>query len=194
MEQHTTETLLHVLKVLTNEYRLRILGTLAAQECSVRELAASLHLKEPTVVRHLAQLSEIDLVRVRQDGNTYRYSLNSQALQTINKTVFASAPVTVFTDAVAGDDWERSVLRNFVRGDQLKEIPHSLKKRLVVLKWLASKFEDGVQYPETEVNEVLKRHHPDHASLRRALIDYNFMQRARGVYWRLPEAAWTTID
>ncbi len=194
MEQHTAETVLDVLKVLTNEHRLRMLGILATQECSVRELAAALGLKEPMVSRHLARLRELDLVQARQAGTTYLYSFNSTALQRINKTMFASERSTASTDAIAGDAWERSVLRNFVRGEQLQEIPHSFKKWLVILKWLAAKFEDGVKYPEAEVNEILKRHHPDHASLRRALIDYNFMRRERGIYWRLPEAAWTTLD
>lgn len=42
----------------------------------------------------------------------------------------------------------------------------------------------GVRYPEREVDAVLKRFHPDHASLRRFLVDEGFLSRQRGVYWR----------
>ena len=89
------------------------------------------------------------------------------------------------------------MLRDFFDGERLKEVPASRKKRLVVLKWLASQFEAERPYPETEVNELLKRHHPDPATLRRELIGYGMMERERGVYRRpanpsltpLPEVA-----
>ncbi|HEX6737211.1 MAG TPA: DUF2087 domain-containing protein [Vicinamibacteria bacterium] len=37
----------------------------------------------------------------------------------------------------------------------------------------------------------MKRHHPDTAALRRALVDHRFMARegGGGAYWRTPEAA-----
>ncbi len=72
-------------------------------------------------------------------------------------------------------------------GDRLKEIPASRKKRLVILKWLASQSEVGVNYSELLVNEIIKRYHPECATLRRELIGYQLMQRENGVYWPLPE-------
>ncbi|MDB5097460.1 MAG: ArsR family transcriptional regulator, partial [Cyanobacteria bacterium RYN_339] len=68
--------------------------------------------------------------------------------------------------------------------ERLKEIPASRKKREVVLRWLADRFEIGPRYAEREVNEVIKRHHPDFATLRRELIGANLMQREAGEYWR----------
>ena len=84
--------------------------------------------------------------------------------------------------------WKQKVLRTFVIDDRLTQIPAKRKKRLVILQWLARKFEPGVRYPEPELNEIIKRHHPDTASLRRAMIEWRFMRREKGVYWRvLPE-------
>ncbi len=57
-------------------------------------------------------------------------------------------------------------------------------KRLVVLDHLAQVFEPGVRYPEQEVGVLLRAFHPDHASLRRHLVDEGFLSRADGVYWR----------
>jgi hypothetical protein len=31
---------------------------------------------------------------------------------------------------------------------------------------------------------VLQRFHPDHAALRRYLVDHDFLQRENGEYWR----------
>ncbi|MBW4450536.1 MAG: DUF2087 domain-containing protein [Spirirestis rafaelensis WJT71-NPBG6] len=42
-----------------------------------------------------------------------------------------------------------------------------------------------INYPEPKVNEILKRYHPDCATLRRELIGYQLMQRENSVYWRL---------
>jgi hypothetical protein len=89
---------------------------------------------------------------------------------------------------IEGDAWERKVLNDFFEGTRLKEIPASRKKRSVILKWLASQFEYGVFYKESQVNEILQRHHEDSAFLRRELISSKegLMQREEGVYWRTP--------
>ena len=83
--------------------------------------------------------------------------------------------------------WEDKVLSTFVTDGRLAQIPAQHKRRLVILDWLASRFEPGVRYPEREVNGIIQRHHPDTASLRRYLVDLGFMQRDHGIYWRTPE-------
>lgn len=35
----------------------------------------------------------------------------------------------------------------------------------MILRWLAEQFEHGVRYPEAQVNAILKRYHPDSATL-----------------------------
>jgi hypothetical protein len=38
------------------------------------------------------------------------------------------------------------------------------------------------------VNAIIKRYHPDTATLRRELIGNKLMQRENGVYWRVPRS------
>jgi hypothetical protein len=77
------------------------------------------------------------------------------------------------------------VLASFVDvAGRLLTIPAQRKKRLAVLEWLAEDFQPGRLYPESEVNRVISRRHPDFAALRRYLVDEELMQRRRGVYWR----------
>jgi hypothetical protein len=45
--------------------------------------------------------------------------------------------------------------------------------------------EPGREYTEKQINALLKRRHPDTASLRRGMIDFRLMERKSGVYWRL---------
>lgn len=194
MGQADFHTLLRFFKVLANESRLKLVGILAQRECSVEELATLLQLKEPTVSHHLTKLKELQLVQMRPEGNTHLYQLDQEALQELNKAVFAPGQMVNLVDEVDGATWENKVLSNFLEGERLKEIPASRKKRLVILKWLAKQFELEVTYPERTVNEIIQRSHPDCATLRRELIGYQMMQRENGLYWRLPETDWKSIN
>lgn len=73
------------------------------------------------------------------------------------------------------------------RTGAIRELPVQAKKLLVLLRYALQVFEPNVRYSEKEVNERLKRLHPDSATLRRALIDRKWMQRepAGGSYWRV---------
>lgn len=82
------DTLLSFFKVLANENRLKLVGILSGQECSVEELAALLKLQEPTVSHHLNKLKELHLVQMRPEGNTHLYRLNNEALRELNKAMF----------------------------------------------------------------------------------------------------------
>ncbi len=186
MSQEEFQTLLLFFKALADENRLKMIGILAEQECSVEELAAMLHLKAPTVSHHLAKLKELELVEMRPEGNTHVYRLNSEALRNSSKQLLTPEKMASLVDDVEGDAWERKVLRDFFDGMQLKEIPASRKKRAVILKWFAHQFAEGVLYKESQVNETVKRHHIDAAFWRRELVGANLMQRENGFYWRVP--------
>ena len=184
-QQEEFQTLLQFFKALADETRLKLLGILANREYSVEELAALLQLKAPTISHHLTKLKELDLVGMRSDGNTHIYWLNAESLRNSSKGLLSSEKIASLVDNVEGDAWERKVLKDFFEGTRLKEIPASRKKRSVILRWLAIQFEPGIPYKESEVNEIIERHHPDTAWLRRELISEKLMQREAGVYWRL---------
>lgn len=79
---------------------------------------------------------------------------------------------------------QAAVLRAFVVDGRLERLPAQRSKRLVVLDFLAQCFEPGVRYREAEVNGILGAMHPDHATLRRELVDEGFLERADRSYWR----------
>ncbi|MEO7268728.1 MAG: DUF2087 domain-containing protein [Knoellia sp.] len=86
------------------------------------------------------------------------------------------------TDALAHRD---VVLRAFIGADgRLSSIPTRLTKRLVILDHIAQALKPGVRYTEAEVNDVMHRFHPDHAALRRYLVENEFLERDAGTYWR----------
>ena len=86
---------------------------------------------------------------------------------------------------MASDQSADRVLANFFTDDgRLHTIPSKRSKLLVVLDQLAQRFEPGRVYPESEVNDLLARAHPDVAALRRYLVDDQFLSREDGRYWR----------
>ncbi len=190
-QQPEFDTLLNFFKALGNESRLKIIGLLAERERTVGELAAALGVKEPTVSQHLDMLKYVGLVNVRPEGNFRFYSFNPQALISMNREVFSREGLaSIVGEAVeSGDDFERKVFKSFFNGERIVQLPSSEKKYAVILRWLAERFEYGVQYPEKQVNEILTRHHPDYALLRRELVDRGYMRREKGIYWRIGETA-----
>lgn len=83
-------------------------------------------------------------------------------------------------EAVAGDHR----MRVFLGNGQIAVMPARQSRRRLLLDMIAQAFEPGVRYPERDVNAFLHAVHPDHASLRRYLVDDGFLSRADGLYWR----------
>ncbi|HOT27166.1 MAG TPA: DUF2087 domain-containing protein [Candidatus Ozemobacteraceae bacterium] len=67
----------------------------------------------------------------------------------------------------------------------LRNLPVKEKRRVAILRHLVAFFDPEVRYTEQQVNEILKRFHPDCAMLRRNLIEYGFLDRVAdgSAYW-----------
>lgn len=180
------DQLLRFFQVFSNESRLKIIGHLANGEASVGELAQLLDLKEPTISHHLAELKGLNLVSVRAEGTMRIYQLNVRALEAMSKDIFARPNLAALVKPSDLTEEER-VLRNWVDGDRLKEIPAQEKKKLIVLRWLAAKIDPERRYTEREISDLLATYNEDYAVLRRYLVDCGFMTREKGIYWRTPE-------
>jgi len=133
MSETEVQTLLAFFRALADESRLRLLGLIADRERSVQELAALLALKEPTISHHLAMLKQVGLVRLRIEGTTHWYRLDSDVLHTKSREILADR-IEKAAIPEGGDVWEREVLSNFLEGERLTSIPIQRKKRRAVLK------------------------------------------------------------
>lgn len=193
MDQQPPEIMLQFCKAMADESRLKVIGLLSGAERSVQQLASMLNLKEPTVSHHLAVLKQLDLVKLRADGNFHWYRLNEEVLRKIGRTVFSRDNIARLAVSAEAGGWERKVFDSFIDGERLLEIPVSRKKRLVILKWLAEFFEPGIRYPEDQVNAILKLHHHDCATLRREMVGYGMLTRDKGVYCRRAESECRTV-
>ena len=84
---------------------------------------------------------------------------------------------------------DAEILANYLDGERIKAIPSKRSRKLLVLAWLVQRFERARDYTEAEVNELIKRSHPDFATLRRELYDAYLMDRHDGIYRRCENSA-----
>lgn len=170
---------LDLLRLLLEPARLAVVGDLVAAPRTSAELADRHGLPVAEVLRTLAPLVQDGLV-IAERGT---YHLDVAAWRDVAQRLPRGAPASprVAFGMTAG---ESEVLARFFRGDRLSELPAQRHKRLIVLERLALEFEPGLRYREAEVNALLRRFHDDHATLRRALVDEGYLDRAAGEYWR----------
>lgn len=67
----------------------------------------------------------------------------------------------------------------------LKSYPAREKKKIIVLEEIVKNFNKDRKYSEKEINRILKRIYEDYASIRRALIEYGYLERNNDCseYW-----------
>ena len=162
-------------KALADPARLRILGRLAEGPHAGHELAEELTLTPPTFSHHMRKLVDAGLVDAAAEAQSRIYTLRTDALRDLART---SRPESAQGPPTEDD----AVIRACFDGPRLRLLPAARKKRVIVLRRLLERFEPDRDYPEREVNDLLRLAHDDVASLRRELVDYGFMVRDRGIY------------
>ena len=173
------EDLLTFMKTLADAERLKIAGLLGVEALTSAQLAERIGLAPAEVTHHLEQLAAAGLAHA--EGDAYR--LDSGALEKLTRRVLAQShpPAPEFE----GDEFERKTLRAYIARDgTLNALPTQQKKLLVILRYLVKNFLPGNRYPESQVNEMLRRYHEDTAALRRYMVDNGLLKREKGVYWR----------
>jgi hypothetical protein len=169
-----------IVRLLADDNRRRVVAALVLGAATVDDVRTSTGLGVRQVVEALARLGAGDLVVRSEDGS---HMLLSGAFR---RAAIAAAPDRPTPDPTgdAPED-EARVLRSYLRAGRLTQIPAQHAKKLMVLDRLSQEFEVGRRYPERQVNETLRRFHPDVAALRRYLVDEGFLARQGGVYWRV---------
>jgi DNA-binding transcriptional ArsR family regulator len=84
-----SEDVVHVLRALADETRLRALKLIAAGERSTQELAPLIGISEAGLSKHLRLLARAGLVRSRREGYYVLYSLESERISTLSEAVLS---------------------------------------------------------------------------------------------------------
>lgn len=79
-----------------------------------------------------------------------------------------------------------STIKNYMdENGAIKTFPAKEKKKIIVLSEIVKQFSKEKKYSEKEVNRILERIYDDYATIRRALIEYGFIERSNDCskYW-----------
>ena len=60
---------------------------------------------------------------------------------------------------------------------RIKSFPAKEKRKIIIMQKIMGDFEANRQYTEAEVNQILKGYYEDYVSVRRALVQYGFLDR-----------------
>jgi len=186
-EGETFQALLEFFKALADPNRLRIIGMLAHQPLSVEQMAEMLKLRASTVSHHLSYLVHVGLVSARPESYYNIYSFRADALEKMARQLLRSETLPAIAADVDVDAYDRKVLKDFCTADgKIKAFPAQRKKFEAVLRYVLKAFQPGVRYSEKEVNQIIARFNDDTATLRRELVDYQWLKRegGGGAYWR----------
>lgn len=170
--------------LLAEDDRLRIVAALVMLGTGTTfDLTEATGFDQRRVLRALERLGGAGLVVSTDDGQRLR--VRTEAFKEAARVAAAAAAKNSVDPADLGATAEQAeVLRNFLVDGRLVRIPAQKAKRRVVLDFLSQQFEPGKAYPERDVNMKLGMYHADYASLRRYLVDEEFLERRDAFYWR----------
>lgn len=168
----------------------RELIKLISEGLSDKEIAVKLGVAASTIRNHRYKLREkekqaklflamMDLLSRNTDKRINK--LDKEVLCDPHKTA------TTLDDRFNITDKEKSdVLKVYMnKSGALKNYPAKEKKKIIVLEEIAKNFSIGKTYSEKEINRILSRIYDDYATIRRALIEYGFIERSNDCssYW-----------
>lgn len=151
---------------------------------SDKEIGKELGIAQSTVRNHRFKLREKE-----KQAKLFLAMMEQLACRT-EKTIEKSdtgnleelhASATMVDDRYSISDVERQkVVQTYMDGNgALRQFPSKEKKKIILLGEIIKNFKPDTEYSEKEVNRVLKRiYEQDYPTLRRALIEYGFMDRS----------------
>ncbi|MBR6281111.1 MAG: DUF2087 domain-containing protein [Lachnospiraceae bacterium] len=69
-------------------------------------------------------------------------------------------------------------IMKFIKNGKIMQIPRKWESKEKLFLYVSTFFEEGKEYTEREVNEILMDHYSDYAILRRYLVDFKFLERS----------------
>jgi hypothetical protein len=165
--------------LLAEPERLASFAAVVLGAASLAEVAAATGLDPRDVAVAVGRLVAGGLVGTGEGGRLIPHQ------EAFKEAVRQAVPAGEPEPPLDPDPARAAVLRAFLRDGRLVQLPAARGKRRVVLEHIVASFEPGVKYPERAVDAVLRAWHPDHATLRRHLVDEELLARAAGAYWRI---------
>lgn len=163
---------------------------LMADGLSDKDIAKKLGVAQSTIRNHRYKLREKEK-QARLFLATMEL-LASNTKKMVNKldeeTLYdAHKTATTIDDRYNTTDKEiKETIKNYMdENGSIKVFPSKEKKKIILLAQIVKNFSKGKEYSEKEINRILGRVYDDYATIRRALIEYGFIERSKDCrnYW-----------
>lgn len=164
--------------------------TLMAMGIADKDIAKKLGVSPSTIRNHRYKLREkekqsrvfIALMELLSENT-------SKNINIMDNTTLCDAPksATTVDDRFNISEKEKEkILKSYMdENGAIKTYPTKEKRKIIVLEAITKNFVKDRKYTEKEVNKILKRLYEDYTTLRRALIEYGFLDRTKNgsCYW-----------
>lgn len=161
-----------------------------AKGLSDKEIATNMGIATSTIRNHRYKLREKEKqARLFLATMELLREKTSKGINVLEKGIISDPHKTATTldDRYNITDKEReNTIKVYIdENGALKTYPAKEKKKIIVLSEIVKNFSMGRIYTEKEIDRVLKRIYQDNASIRRALIEYGFLERNNecSKYW-----------
>ena len=161
----------------------KLLGLLLEKK-SDKEIGKELGVAQSTVRNHRFKLRERE--KQAKMFLALMNSLEEETNKPIEKSdagkleeVPSSATMVDYRYNFTDKEYEKTIAAYMDKNGALKQFPSKAKKKIIILSEIIKNFKVDIEYSESEVNRTLKRiYEEDYVSIRRALIEYGFMDRS----------------
>lgn len=168
----------------------RELLVLIASGLTDKEIAIKLGVAQSTIRNHRFKLREKEKQARLFLSMMELISENTQKkVNILDKDILCDAHKTATTidDRYNITDKEReSTIKNYMdESGAIKTFPAKEKKKIIILSEVVKNFSKGKKYSEREINRILQRIFEDYATIRRAMVEYGFIERSNDCssYW-----------
>jgi ArsR family transcriptional regulator len=96
-----------LLKVLSDESRLRVLNLLQERECCVCEVMQVMNISQSKASRILSALYDVGLLKLRREGRWALYSIDTDPAKDYVKEILAGIRLSLADNPVVTEDLER---------------------------------------------------------------------------------------
>lgn len=172
---------------LIDENRLKLIKHLSEQDLSADELSDLTGMHPKAIQHNLEMLESAQVVNSHLLDGVEIYRFNQEYLEEFNHLLVAQQEKNKVIDSLGLPKDKQRIVTDYTYMDgSLRSIPTKMKKITPVLDYLSTSFELDIEYSEPQVNEILEKYYPDTTTLRRYLVDYGYLGRAKNgaQYWK----------
>ena len=166
-------------KAFADGSRLKIIASLLDSPKFVEQLASQLNISVSTVSFHLKKLEAAGVVRARKEQYYQVYFVDESL---INSTLASLLP---HEQAVAdGDAFSKSVIDTFFENGRVEKLPVQVKKREVIYRAVAEKFDFDRAYSHGEANVIIADIIDDFITAKKEMLSMGLLVEKGGTICR----------